>query len=166
MPQMGVVIDDMRNWKLQRNYLWELRLPEDIGGGLEVSKYCQDIAFGDYNMEEVSTIRYGAFKAHFAGFLSVGTITATFLKPIPDIVTTYFYSWRSKIVDEQGFYYPKNSYARTIRVTMMGQDGSETCNFRFEKAFPTKFPAYELSYREGTLTMLKVEFSVDRVFIE
>ena len=43
---------------LQRTYEWQLLLPHDFGGivGLGVSRYCQDIEFGDYSITEISTM--------------------------------------------------------------------------------------------------------------
>lgn len=156
-----------KKYNLQRTYLWELRLPS-IGGidGLEVSKLCQEIDFGDYTMNEVSTMRYGAFQNHYAGFLSIQSVEMTFLRPIPDIVTAYFDEWRKLIVDEQGYYSVKNNYAKRIYIVLLDNAGNESTKFILVGSFPTSFPRYPLSYKTNEIVHLRYGFSVDRVLIE
>ena len=165
MP-IGIVNADItKEWKLQRNYLWEVRLPFEDGTP-EVSQFCQNISFGDYNMANPSTIRYGAFQAHYAGYLTVEQITMTFLRPIPDVVTPYLHQWRAKVVDDAGFFHPKQDYANDIHLYLYDNDGSETGHVTFKKCFPTKFPGYDLSYNSNELVKLNVEFQVDRIYFE
>jgi len=164
-PKMGVVVADIgKTWRLQRNYLWEVRLPG--ADGLNVAKYCQNIQFGDYSMTSPSTIRYGAFQAHYAGYMQVPPVVMTFLKPIPDIVTPYFHDWRAKIVDDAGFFHPKSEYADTIHLYMFDNDGTETDHVRFHQAFPNEFPGYDLSYNSSEIVKLKVTFQIDRLYFE
>jgi hypothetical protein len=164
MP-IGIVNADItKEWRLQRSYLWELRLPFE--NGLEVAKYCQNVKFGDYSMTEPSTIRYGAFQAHYAGYLTVEKIQISFLRPIPDIITPYLHNWRAKIVDDAGFFHPKQDYVGDIHVYMFDSDGSETGHVRFHKAFPTEFPGYDLSYNSNDIVKLTTVFQVDRIYFE
>lgn len=160
--------DFAKGWNLQREYLWEFRMPVNFEGkdGMQVCKYCQSVQFGDYNMSTVSTIRYGAFQAHYAGFLDIAKVVAVFLRPIPDIVTPFFHSWRNRIVDEQGFFGVKSDYARDIYVYFLSNDGSEVGRVTFKNAFPNVYPGYSLGYEQSSVVRLQVEFQVDRVFFE
>lgn len=165
---VGRNIDDFaKTWKLQRQYLWEFLLPDIAGiNGMEISKFCQGVKFGEYNMGEVSRIRYGAFKKGYAGFFELDTVSAEFLKPVPDIVTEYFQSWKRLIIDDKGFYYPKQTYAKTCYVRMYDRDGAVSGNYRLTGMFPKTFPAHELSYTTEELVKFTIEFNVDMVYTE
>lgn len=164
---LGQVIDDFaKRWKLQRSYLWEFILPDIVGiDGTKVSEYCQDVKFGDYNIANLSEIRYGAFKSKYAGFFEVDEIVATFLKPSPDLVSTYLYRWRNLIVDSAGFFYPKSFYARNAYIYFYGTDGKQTAKFILNGVFPKNVPRYSLAYGVEDVVRYDVTFNVDRVHV-
>jgi len=155
----------IKTWKLQRNYMWEIVLPENIAGvdGMEVSKYCQSIRFGDYEMSDVSTKRYGPYLAKYAGLLTIPNMTATFLKPIPDIVSAYFYEWKNLIVNYSGYFNCKGWYSRTVYINLYDTDGRASGKFKLEGVFPRTFPGYDLSYESEDITKFEIEFNVDKL---
>ena len=153
-----------KQWKLQRNYMWELILPNIAGiDGTEVCKYCQAVRFGDYEMTDVSEKRYGPYLAKYAGLLSIPNVTATFLKPIPDIVSAYFYEWKNLIVNYSGYFNCKSRYGRTAYITLYDVDGQETSKFKLVGVFPRTFPGYDLSYDNEEITRFEIELNVDKL---
>jgi hypothetical protein len=156
-----------KRWKLQRRYLWEVILP-DVDGlpGIDVSQYCQDVKFGEYKMEDVAKMRYGAFQKGYAGFFAIDTVSISFLCPIPDLVGEYLRSWKSLIIDERGFYYPKIQYAKVVYVRLYDRDGTISGSFRLAGVFPKTFPAYDLSYEGEDLVKFDIDFNVDRIYVD
>jgi hypothetical protein len=167
--QIGATLDEIRaNWNLQRAYLWEVALPL-IGGSsanTEASKYCQEVEFSDYGMPEPSQMRYAAYQSFYAGFLSVQGIRLTFLKPIPDIVSSYFEAWKKLILDDYGHYFAKTNYAKDMNIRLLDNSGNQTVKFTLVKSFPTAFPEYRLSYQRSEILTVTFGLSCDRVLIE
>jgi hypothetical protein len=152
--------------RFQRTYLWELMLPDDVYAGVsgyDIGKFCQDVKFGDYNMQEVSSIRYGAFRKGYAGFFDIESLIAVFLVPVPNLVAEYFLAWKKLIVSDQGFFYPKNNYAKTIRYIMYDTNGQESYRLKLQGVFPKTFPAYDVSYMREEIAKYIIEFNVDKV---
>lgn len=156
-------------FRFQRNYMWEVLLP-DVGIntgigliGFALGQLVQDISFGDYNIEEATTMRYGPYSAHFAGLFKVDKITMTFLKTMPDAVSAYFKAWKNLIISSTGLYSPKNKYAKTIMVRFTDVTGITLGQYKFIGCFPVTFPSYDLSYKNNEVTMVDVEFMVDQI---
>ena len=167
MSIVGTTLTEIsKTWELQRDYMFELTLP-DMGLilGTEVSKYCQDVTFEDYSISEVSQMRQGAYKGNYAGKLEVGDFSAVFLQPIPDLVSTYFYYWRSLIVDNFGHYYPKNNYAKSAYVNYLDQDDVIVQTYRLVNVFPKSVAKRTLSYGGSNIAKLEISFSMDRVYM-
>ena len=163
---LGNVVDDFkRSWELQRNYMWEAIFPTiGIFDGVEVSKYCQNVSFGDYSIAELSQKRYGAYRAKYAGLMEIPNITATFLKPSPDLVSEYFYYWKSLISTDQGYFNVKFAYARTVYVYIYDSTGKATGRFKLMGVFPKTVPNYSLDYAVEDITRLTIDFNVDRIY--
>jgi hypothetical protein len=144
--------------------MWEVMLP-DIGGisGTLLSTYCQDIKFGDYGMEEVASLKYGAFRAKYAGELDIPDLTLTFLRPVPDQVTAYFYAWRHLIVTDDGFYNPKGNYARSIYFYLYDTTGAIANKIQLVGCFPKDLPGWDFSYESENVSKLTITISVDRM---
>jgi len=149
---------------LQRSYNFDVIMPSMFGiDGYAVGKFCQNIKFGQYDIAELSRMRFGAFKTSYAGLLDISSITATFLKPIPDIVSAYFKEWRLKIVDKSGFFGIKSEYARSIYVITSATDGLPSGVYRLTGVFPQRMPVHVLDYGTEDIVRLDVELNVDRV---
>jgi len=163
MSILGQLLSDMpRQWKLQRTFNFDFLLP-DISGiaGHEISKYCQDCKIGDYDIAALSTIKAGAFEQKFSGDLKIKEVVATFLKPVNDIVSDYFYAWRTLIVDKQGFHNVKSIYAKTAYLKLYDRDGSETDTYKMIGIFPTTLPSIDVSYTNEDIVKFPITFSVD-----
>jgi len=163
----------LRYARLQRNYLWDVLLP-DVGinmlglGGLAIGQLVQSVQFGDYSMDDIKTMRVGPYTANFAGMLSVQKIQMSFLKIQPDIVSMYFNAWKKLIVDENtGLFSTKSKYQKTIFVRFIDQSGIAFGRYKLIGCFPTSFPSYrDLNYESNTVTKLQIEFSVDKLEYE
>lgn len=159
IPQQAVL-----RTKLQRDYLWEIYLPDILGiPGLIIGQLCQDITVGEYSMEELVQMRSGAFRTKYAGFFEIPHVTATFLKPIPEMVSTYFHAWRSLIVSDDGLYYPKSNYAREMTISLFDDNSLPVYNLRMVGVFPKVFPSYKMSYKSESVMEHQIEFNVDRL---
>jgi hypothetical protein len=152
--------------RLQRGYNWAFLLPDiDEIPGEAVGLYCQDVSFGEYNISETETAKYGVFKRGYAGFLDISTVKATFLCPIPDLVSVYLGTWKSKIITN-GFYHPKLQYAKTATIKLLDRTGAASKEYQLEGMFPKTYPAHNLSYREEGIEVFNIEFNVDTVTLK
>jgi hypothetical protein len=158
-----VVAEGLASKIFQRVYMWEVVLP-DLGGiaGTEVSKYIQDVDFGDYSITELAVMRYGPFQNKYAGSFSIPPVQLKILNPVPDIITLYFNYWKSLIVSDAGYFSVKSNYAKTMYAILYDTTGAETARFKMEGTFPKTFPAHHLSYKEEKIVDFDVELSIDR----
>lgn len=151
---------------IQRTYNWDFLLPDIFGilvSGMVVSKYCQSVRVGQYDIAEVSEIQAGPFKKRFAGTLDIDTVAATFVTPVPDLISLYFSKWKSLEVDEKGRYNVANVYKKTAHVILYDRTGIPSNIVRLIGIFPTKFPKFDLSYKTEEAHMFEVTFSIDRI---
>lgn len=154
--------------RFQKDFLWEVLLP-DIGVsafglvGFTLGQLVQEVAFGDYSIDQATTTRFGPYQAHFAGMFKVPRVRMTFLKTMPDAVSAYFKAWKNLIITEDGIYNPKNMYQRTIFIRFSDSTGLTLGQYKFIGAFPITFPHYNLAYSSNTITKVNVEFETDKV---
>jgi hypothetical protein len=164
--------------RLQRNYLWDVLLPdidfpigEKLGGllqglqGFAMAQYVQGVRFGDYDVA-TTTMKYGPYQANFPGLLSVGKVTISFLKPMPDFISGYFYGWKKLMIDKNNLYVPKNKYQKNIYVRFLDATGLTINRYKLTGCFPVKFPGYNLNYEQDAVTIFDVELAVDKIEIE
>lgn len=154
-----------RTMMLQRRFNWQLVMPSSIGGilGMMVSQYCQDVRFGDYSMSDISSLRYGGFQKFYAGMQNIETVLLQFLTPVDNSVIEYFHSWYDLVVDKDGFYNPKNVYAKPIYVMLYDRSGVESVQFELTGTWPSRKPVIDLTYRDEDMLMLPIYLSVDRI---
>jgi hypothetical protein len=157
------------NTDLQRNYMWDVLLPDiqDSNGtgyqGEDVSPFIQSITFGQYTMDDVSPIRHGSLKTHVAGLLSIQTATLEFLVDTDAVFFQYFEAWRSLIYDSTNLcYFPKSNYASyQINVNFYDTQGNGAYQWTLNNVFPKTFPNFKLSYENNEVMKVPIEFSVD-----
>lgn len=164
---MGSSVNTLANQRFQREYLYDLLLP-DLGGisGFDLCGLCMDLSFGEYGMSDVPKTAYGNKRRGYAGFFQIPTLRAVFLMPVPDIVSMYMNQWKNLIVDDKGNYSPKEIYAQNAVVRFYDRDGTETNTFKLIGVFPTAFPDYGMSNRKEGIVNLSYEFNVDDVTLE
>lgn len=168
----------LRYSRLQRNYLWDVLLPDvsspigNLAGGLlegvqglAMTQYVQAVRFGDYDIER-EVMKYGPIRASFPGLLTANDVTITFLKPMPDFISSYFYGWKQLIVDVNGLYQPKSKYQKNIYVRFLDATGIAINRYKLTGCFPLKFPTYDLDYENNTITKFSVTLSVDTIEIQ
>lgn len=155
-------------WMLQRTYNWQLIMPHNLKGniGFLVSQYCQEAKFGDYNMSELSKVRYGAYQRKYAGLQDIEVCSLTFLVPIDNSVYSYFYAWNELIVDANGYYHPKSEYKKTIFIIMYDRTGIQATKFILEGCFPRMKPKVGLSYNSQSIVTSTMELNVDNIRTE
>lgn len=158
------VVDVLSLSGLQREFNFEIKLP-DMGAipGLMVGIYCESVSFGQYNMSDVTKIRYGAFRKGYAGFLDIEDVRMTFLQPYPDVVSAYFSKWRKLIVSDKGFYSHKSQYAKDIYVVEFDRTSLPGGIFKLSGCFPKTFPAHSLSNTSDAVARFQIAFHVDKV---
>jgi len=150
---------------VQRDYNWDFILPSiGIIPGVVLSKYCQSVSFGQYNIEEIIEQRRGAEKSFFPGTLNITGLKATFIVPTPDLVGAYFTSWKKLIVDDDGYYGLPNEYKRNASIVFYDRSFSIPTNIATVKGlFPKTFPAFNLAYSSEDIVRYDIEFSFDKI---
>jgi len=153
----------------QRNYMWEIVLPTFWVGfvpapGILLSKMCQRISFADYVIDGKSDrTRFGAFEAKYPGTLSIEPIKLTFLKTVPDLVTTYFTQWRKLMISTSGLYSPKSEYAKMMYLIFLDTTGVPVNRYKFSGVFPTSMPKYNLDFEANKVVSVEIELNVDAI---
>jgi hypothetical protein len=153
----------------QRSYMWELILPTFMAGfipmpGILLSKLCQKVSFADYSIDgSTDTTRFGAFMAKYPGLLSIPEIKLTFLKAVPDLVTTYFTQWRKIMISPSGLYSPKSKYAKILYLVFLDTTGVIVNRYKFTGVFPLSMPTYSLDYSSNNITNIEINLSVDTI---
>jgi len=151
---------------IQRTYNWEAIFPDIVGvavSGILVSKYCQSIRFGPYNISEVVELKTGPRKMFYPGNLNIESAAATFVTPVPDMVSFYFNKWKKLMVDDEGYYNPSDIYKKNIYIFLQDRTGTPFSLMILKGCFPVKFPSYSLDYSREEAVKFDVEFKVDRV---
>jgi hypothetical protein len=150
--------------KYQRTYNWEMLLPGmGILGPEVIGKYIQEVTFGEYSIDEVTKLRYGAETRGHAGIFNIQKVSIKFFKPVPDIVGTYLSLWKNLIVDNNGFFSPKKNYALTGYLIMLDTTGRQSGSYKLLNMFPIKFPEHRLAYGENSIVSYTIDFNVDRI---
>jgi len=167
---MGMLLDSVFGFPrapMQRAYNWDFILPSFglLVDGIIVSKFCQSCRFGQYNFNDTVELQFGALKQFYPGILNIESVTATFVTPIPDLVSLYFVTWKKKIVNSDGIYFPSKNYKKNIYVILYDRTGIPSNFIQLNKVFPTKFPLFDLSYKEEKMVEFTVEFKVDGIKI-
>jgi len=151
---------------VQRTYNWDFLLPDLYGvlvSGLVISKYCQSVRFRQYDISEISELKASIFKKFFPNTLSIDQVSASFISPVPDLVSLYFSKWKSLIVDDLGRYSLPSEYKRTGHVVFYDRSGIPSNIIRLVGMFPVKFPAYDLSYSREDAVKFDVNFRVEKI---
>lgn len=164
--------------RLQRNYLWDVLLPDinntlstatggllEGGQGLIMAQYVQGVKFGDYDVAK-NTMKYGAYQANFPGLLTVGDVTITFLKPSPDFISGYFYTWKKLMVDGTGLYQVKSKYQKNVYVRYLDDTGLTINRYKLMGCFPIKLPSYSSDYNNNDVVKFDITLAVDKIEIE
>lgn len=165
LPSPFAVINPIRtNLRYQRKYMWEVIMPSmGYVPGILLSPLIQGVRFGDYDITNSDTTKFGAFEAKYPGFLGITDVTITFLKAVPDIATTYLTAWRKKVVSPTSVYGVKSDYARTIYVLFLDVSGIPINWYKLTGAFPKTMPSYDLDYVGEEVVQMPVVFSVDAI---
>lgn len=151
---------------IQRAYIWDCIMPDVWGAGvlgIIVSKYCQNITIGEYNIDDIAEMKVAAFKQFFAGAMNIQNPRATFVVPIPDIVSNYFHTWKKLIVDDRGLYFRAGNYKKNIYVALYDRSGLPSNMITLIGAYPKSFPSWNLAYGIEEVVKFEIEFKVDNI---
>lgn len=166
---MGMLLDSIFGFPrtpVQRSYIWDCIMPDVWGTGIlgiVISKYCQNISIGEYNIDDIAEMKVAAFKQFFAGAMNIQNPKATFVAPIPDIVSNYFHTWKKLIIDDRGFYHKAGDYKKNIYVVLYDRSCFPSNIITLVGAYPKTFPAWNLSYGPEEVVKYDIEFKVDNI---
>ena len=171
--------------RLQRTYNWDVLLPDisSIFGksqgvlgavgkilegvqGFAIAQFCQSVNFGDYSINQLARMRYGPYQANFPGLFEVENVRMTFLKPMPDIVSMYFYAWKKLMISESGLYSVKTKYQKTLYVRFLDSTGISIQRYKLIGCFPVSFPSYSLDFERNGIERVSIDFAVDKIEME
>lgn len=150
---------------IQREYNWEVLLPSFglVVDGYAISKYCQDIKFGQYSIKEYTDIRKTNLHTYFPGDMTIEEVSLSFVVPVPDIVSAYFYQWKRRIISSKGFYYPSSNYKKYVYVMLYDRTGIPSNLLMLKGAFPLTFPGYDLRYAGEKELRYTIRLKVDDI---
>ena len=153
--------------EVQRTYNWDFLLPDILGiivSGAVVSKYCQSVRVGQYDMVELSRMKVGPFTKKFAGQdFDIDDVVATFVTPVPDLLSFYFSTWKSLEIDDKGRYNVASEYKKTAHCILYDRTGIPCNILRMIGIFPVKFPKFDLAYGTEDFHRFEVTFSIDKI---
>ena len=140
-------------------------MPSSLGGidGLELAQFTQEIKFNNYDFSDALTRRSGAYRQAFAGTLNIEDFSVSFVSPSNGMVEDYFTAWRELIVDADGYYYPKNNYAKQTYARLLNTPQEVVSEYKLEGCFPKTLYKYDLSYTGEEFVKHVILFSVDNV---
>ena len=173
MPQlntMGVASLRANIGDFQRNYLWEIKLPNIIGGTnvgdpSAVEKLAHKLQFGDYTFTP-NQLKVGPLTGFFAGLLGINTFRVDFWIPSPNTLADYFLSWKNLMVGSDGLFNVKSKYMANIYLRFLDTEGSITGVYKMISCFPVQFPFYAMDYAANHLASTQITFSVDKIEYE
>lgn len=151
---------------VQRNYAWDFLFPDLFGiliSGAVVSKYCQSVRIGQYDISEISEMKIGPYKRFFPNILNIEPATVTFVAPVPDLVTLYFSQWKKMIVDKKGRFNVASQYKRAGYIILYDRSGIPSNMIRLVGMFPVKFPGFNLDYNAQDSVKFEVTIRYDRL---
>lgn len=161
-PQKNVNI--MEEWRPQRAYLWEVRLPfvDGVGSSDSVSKKVLGVRFGFKSMGAQREQRTGTGVSKYPGLESIDTVTLTLVETEDVEVLSYFTAWKKMIVDDSG-YNMRSVYAKDITCKLLKSDRTESVKFKFLRSYPSKIMSYDLKYTNSEAVQYEIVLSVDDV---
>jgi hypothetical protein len=151
---------------VQRTYNWDCIMPDIWGAGvlgIAVSKYCQDISFGNYNIDDIVEMNVGALKKFFAGRMNIPNPQLSVIAPVPDIVSNYFHTWKNLIIEDNVYYHKASDYKKNIYVMLYDRTGVPSNMITLVGAFPKTFPSWKLSYSDENVVKYDIELKVDDI---
>lgn len=151
---------------IQRAYNWDFLLPDLYGiivSGMIISKFCQSVRYGQYNISDILEMKVGQEKKFFPNGADIDIVNSTFVTPVPDLVSLYFAKWRSMMMDKFGRYNVSADYKKTGYVILYNRAGIPVNIVRLIGLFPLKFPAFDLSYTEEKEVRFDIDFRIDRI---
>jgi len=150
---------------VQRDYNWDFFLPLiGLVPGIVMTKYCQSISIGQYDIAEIVERSRGPEKSFYPGKLDIDELTATFIVPTPDIVSAYFHGWKNLIVDKRGFYGLPSKYKKNATIVLYDRTLSIPTNLiSIKKMWPITFPKFNLSYESEDVVKHSITFKFEKV---
>lgn len=152
----------------QRDYMWDFVPPllsksKNKVSNVEVGKLCQELYFEPRKLRGTEDIKYGGEKRSYPGMVTVGNLKAKFICPMPDLVGVYFRDWFDLMVDENGFYHPKNNYSGEGQVSLYNRTGALNFCFNVRGLFPISIGSYNLSMGGKEFLKYEVELNLDGI---
>lgn len=158
----------IKSYRLQKTFNFECLMPlVGIADPLKISRLVQGFNYSDYEMPGVQGMRYGAYQAFYAGFMTKREFNVTFLETEDHDVKRYLNAWRNLIVDRHGRFNKKKGflfgYAKPIFLHYLNSKGHTTNVVEFKYAFPVSFTQWRTSYNESTVQKIDASFVCDEI---
>jgi len=67
------------------------------------------------------------------------------------------------MIDQNGYYFPKNNYTKQIYVSLYDRSGVESVRLTLKGVFPVNKPTVDMSYEATDILRIGVTLSVDKV---
>jgi hypothetical protein len=153
---------------LQRNYLFQVRLPDIVGttrmpDPTPIESLVQDVIFGDYSFNNPSKLVVGPYSSFYASLLTVPNFQIIFLVPSPNILADYLNLWRGLIIKSDGLFGIKSDYQASMYVQLLNPQGTITGSYKLIGTWPTVQPVYNLGYAANRVATVRILFSVDKI---
>jgi hypothetical protein len=158
----------LRTYKFQKAHNFEAVLPiVGIADPIKVSRLVQAVNYTDYEMSGVNGMRYGAFQAYFAGFMTKRSFTISFIETEDQDVKRYLNAWRNLIVDGRGLFKRKKGflfgYAKPIVLVYTDNNSNPTNVVTFNNAFPVEFTPWTVDYTQSGIQKIQATFVCDSI---
>jgi hypothetical protein len=169
LSPIGTKSRDENTFNPQRDFIFDFifsptssttsdAIKEDV-----VSKYCQEVKFSPFRLASTDSLKYGASKRSYPGFVTFDNLHLTFICPTPDTVGPYLRKWFRTMISADGFYSPKAQFVRSGTLTLYARDGAPSFGFKLSGLFPIKIGEYNLSWNNKEYLKYSVELNVDYI---
>jgi len=121
------------------------------------------VKFGDYSVNELTSVRYGALERFYAGVDQIDSINLQFVMPTDNSVYDFFRYWKELVRDKNGYYSVKREYAKTIYIMTYDRTGVQSGQYTCYGCFPKTCPPQEFSYSKDDIHRWGLDISVDYI---
>jgi len=146
--------------QLQRNYMWDVILP-DFG---EISTRVLAIDFAGAEFVTVDSMNMGPRLRKEPGKYQVPNLRLSMLEDEFGSVWNYMMEWWTAILPEGGnSYNPQKMYKKSLSFNLLSTYGVKRKEFKAKGCFPIAQPIYNMSYGDNKVTVVDVRLSVDDI---
>jgi len=155
--------------QLQRNYMWQVILPDETGSDSTISSRVLAVDFSGAEFSSINSMNMGPRLRKEPGKYQVPNLRLSILEDENGLVWDYMINWWSKILPDStgslGVYAPQSMYKRKVAFHFLSTFGVKRKEFTAMGCFPIAQPVYNMSYGDNKLTVIDIRVSVDEVML-